>query len=103
MRAGLGRREGRATLKTSGAMTGADPMFATSPRLSILGLVIALAAVVTTPVLAGSRCASEAPRDDAQLTVELARGVVGNSAPRSSDTYAPTGESIDLTVTVNAT
>jgi hypothetical protein len=67
-------------------------------RISILGAVLALAAVTTSPVLAGSRRAVVAQKGDGSaLAVELARGVVGQR-----DVYAPTGESIDLTLNVVA-
>jgi hypothetical protein len=67
-------------------------------RTSILGLALALVAVTTSPVLAGSRVAVPAQKaDDASVAVQLARGVIGQR-----DVYAPTGETIDLTLDVVA-
>jgi hypothetical protein len=65
-------------------------------RISILGAALALAAVVTTPALAGPRVV-HAERTTDSAAVELARGVVGQR-----DVYAPTGETIDLTLNVVA-
>ena len=73
-------------------------MFATKTRLFVLGLALALAAVIATPVLAGSRITATVDTSD-DAAVELARGVLG--APEA-DVYAPTGETVDLTLPVVA-
>jgi hypothetical protein len=80
-------------------------MFSTSARLSILGLALALGALTASPVLAGGRCTSAHADGAAPLTVALARGVVGKPAAQKTaqDVYAPTGETVDLTVPVTAT
>jgi hypothetical protein len=75
-------------------------MFSQSTRLSILGLVLAFGAVISSPVLAGSRAAATQAVDGGSLAVELARGVVGEQA--GHDVYDGTGERIDLTVPVVA-
>jgi hypothetical protein len=73
-------------------------MFAIKTRLFVLGLALALAAVTATPVLAGSRISATLDTTD-DAAVELARGVLGAPA---ADVYAPTGETVDLTLTVAA-
>ena len=79
-------------------------MSSVSTRLSILGLMLALGALITSPVLAGGRGKDAGVAGEASLTVELARGVLGNLESRddAQDVYEPTGETVDLTVPVVA-
>jgi hypothetical protein len=75
-------------------------MFSIKTHLSTLGVALALAAAITSPVLAGSRSVSMQQASDASApAVQLARGVIGE---RQADVYAPTGETVDLTLPVVA-
>jgi hypothetical protein len=73
-------------------------MFSSKTHLSILGAALALAALTSSPALAGSRAAKSTGEGSA-LAVQLARGVVGT---KQADVYAPTGETVDLTLNVVA-
>jgi hypothetical protein len=98
MPAAPGRREGRSDARTGAAQRLERPMFSYSTHSSILGLVLALGALISTPALAGSRPTIARGSDDGSLAVELARGVVGSQP--GHDVYEGTGETIDLTVPV---
>jgi hypothetical protein len=75
-------------------------MMTSKTRLAIVGSALVLAAVITSPVLAGSRGArTQHVGDHSAEAVQLARGVVGS---KQADVYAPTGEIVDLTVNVVA-
>jgi hypothetical protein len=75
-------------------------MFWTKARYFILGFAVALAAAITTPVLAGAYVLSNLDAGDGEApTVTLSCGVVDASG---ADVYAPTGEPIDTTIVVSA-
>jgi hypothetical protein len=75
-------------------------MFWTKARYFILGFAVALAAAITTPVLAGAYVLSNLDGGGADApTVKLTCSTVDASA---ADVYAPTGEPIDATILVTA-
>jgi hypothetical protein len=80
-------------------------MSAISTRLAVLGIIVGLVAVAVTPVRAGSPSAAQPAASD-DVTFELARAVVGapdcGQPSDSHETYAPTGETVDLVVPVCA-
>jgi hypothetical protein len=70
----------------------------TKARYFFLGFAVALAAAITTPVLAGAYVVSKLDGAEAP-TVKLTCSTV--EAP-ATDVYAPTGEPIDATIVVTA-
>lgn len=75
-------------------------MFWTKARYFILGFAVALAAAITTPVLAGAYVLSNLEASDAEgPTVHFSCSTT--DAP-AADIYAPTGEPIDATLVVTA-